>query len=55
MLAAQALVILPWLSKGYFGAGISPSAPEWSWALNAVYGVVMGALYMPRPDSDRTS
>ena len=47
MWIAQALVILPWLGKGYFGAGISPWAPYWSWALNALYGVVLGALYKP--------
>lgn len=52
MWAAQALVILPWLGKGYFGAGISPSAPIWSWALNAVYGVVLGALYVPSREAD---
>ena len=33
--AAQSLVVLPWLGKGYFGQGISVSAPVWSWCLNA--------------------
>lgn len=47
MWIVQALVILPWLGKGYFGASISPSAPYWSWALNALYGVVLGLLYVP--------
>lgn len=47
MWIVQALVILPWLGKGYFGVGISPSAPYWSWALNALYGVVLGLLYVP--------
>ncbi len=48
MWAVQALVILPWLGQGYFGVGISRGAPLWSWALNALYGVVIGALYVPR-------
>ena len=47
MWIAQALVILPWLGKGYFGAGISPSAPFWSWALNALFGLAVGVLYLP--------
>ena len=48
MWIAQALVILPWLGKGYFGVGISSWAPYWSWALNALYGVVLGLLYVQR-------
>jgi hypothetical protein len=47
MWVVQALVVLPWLGQGYFGKGISPAAPFWSWALNALYGVVIGALYIP--------
>ncbi|HWE42884.1 MAG TPA: hypothetical protein VG432_10280 [Gemmatimonadaceae bacterium] len=47
MWAVQALVVLPSLGHGYFGRRISPSAPLWSWALNALYGVVIGALYVP--------
>ena len=47
MWIVQALVVLPWLHQGYFGTGISRTAPVWSWGLNALYGLVLGALYAP--------
>ncbi|UUO05722.1 hypothetical protein M4951_20395 [Blastopirellula sp. J2-11] len=47
MWAVQALVVLPWLGKGYLGLGISTTAPVWSWSLNALFGLVIGALYFP--------
>ena len=53
--AAQSLVVLPWLGKGYFGQGISASAPLWSWCLNAVFGLVLGALYRPQERRSRTA
>lgn len=45
---AQALIVLPWLGKGYFGTRISLAAPIWSWCLNAVYGIALGFLYRPK-------
>ncbi|WP_146118816.1 hypothetical protein [Blastopirellula marina] len=48
MWAVQALFVLPWLGNGYFGTGISASAPFWSWSLNALFGVLIGWLYRPR-------
>jgi hypothetical protein len=55
MWVVQALFVLPWLHQGYFGAGISRTAPLWSWGLNALYGVVLGALYEPKRAQDVTS
>ncbi|MCA1586791.1 MAG: hypothetical protein LC791_19125 [Acidobacteria bacterium] len=54
MWAMQALVVLPWLGQSYFGVGISSSAPVWSWLLNALYGVVIGALYVPAGEKRTT-
>ena len=47
MWVVQALVVLPCLGHGYFGSRISLSTPIWSWLLNAIYGIVLGALYRP--------
>jgi hypothetical protein len=55
MWVVQALFVLPWLHQGYFGAGISRTAPLWSWGLNALYGGVLGALYEPKRAQDVTS
>jgi len=55
--AAQSLVVLPWLGKGYFGQGISASAPVWSWCLNAVFGIVLWAAaagLLPLPSGAAT-
>ncbi|GAC1657890.1 MAG: hypothetical protein NVS4B3_24860 [Gemmatimonadaceae bacterium] len=47
MWLVQATLVLPWLHQGYFGIGISRTTPIWSWALNALYGLVLGTLYRP--------
>ena len=44
---AQALMVLPWLGKGAFGWHLGTWTPLWSFALNAVFGVVLGLLYSP--------
>ena len=45
----QAFVVLPWTGAGPLGLGLSPLTPLLSFALNAVYGLVLGALYRARP------
>ena len=55
MWIVQALFVLPWLHQGYFGVDISRTAPLWSWGLNALYGVVLGALYEPDRAQDVTA
>ncbi|GAC1480732.1 MAG: hypothetical protein NVS1B4_25960 [Gemmatimonadaceae bacterium] len=47
MWLVQALIVLPWMHQGYFGSAISHVAPVWSWSLNAVFGLVLGAIYRP--------
>lgn len=44
----QAFVVLPWTGAGLLGLHLSPLTPPLSFALNAVYGLVLGALYYPR-------
>lgn len=46
---AQGLVILPWLGAGMFGLRNGAWTPLWSFALNALFGVVLGLLYRPAP------
>ncbi len=48
MWLAQALIVLPWTGAGVFGWKLGLTTPLWSFALNAVFGVVLGALYAPR-------
>jgi hypothetical protein len=55
MWLVQATLVLPWMHQGYFGVGISRAAPFWSWALNALYGIVLGALYRPSTRSQVTA
>ncbi|MEP7346227.1 MAG: hypothetical protein ABI877_13220 [Gemmatimonadaceae bacterium] len=55
MWIVQAFVVLPWLGRGYMGIAISPATPYWSWALNAVYGLVIGVLYRPVSERPHTS
>ena len=52
MWLGQGLVVLPWLGKGWFAMHISATAPLWSWALNALYGVVLGGIYSPSDTLD---
>ena len=44
----QAFVVLPWTGSGLLGLRLSQLTPPLSFALNAVYGLVLGALYYPR-------
>lgn len=48
MWLTQALVVLPWLGKGSFGLRYGPATPVWSFALNALFGIVLGLLYAPK-------
>ena len=47
----QAFVVLPWTGAGALGLRLSPLTPLLSFALNAIYGLVLGALYRPRSRS----
>ncbi|MFN2507891.1 MAG: hypothetical protein ABR589_03865 [Chthoniobacterales bacterium] len=44
----QAFVVLPWTGAGVLGLRLSPFTPLLSFALNAVYGLVLGVLYRAR-------
>ncbi|MHB1844573.1 MAG: hypothetical protein ACYCWW_07030 [Deltaproteobacteria bacterium] len=48
MWLAQALIVLPWLGHGRFGVRLGPWTPLWSFALNALFGLVLGLGYAPR-------
>lgn len=48
MWLVQGIVISTSRGHGLFGSGLGQATPLWSWALNAVFGIVLGALYVPR-------
>jgi hypothetical protein len=41
----QAFVVLPWTGAGLLGLSLSPLTPPLSFALNAIYGLVLGGVY----------
>ncbi len=47
----QAFVVLPWIGAGALGLRLSPLTPLLSFALNAIFGLVLGALYRPRTEA----
>ena len=47
----QAAVVLPWLGAGVLGLRLSPLTPVASFTLNALYGVILGAIYSGRSDA----
>lgn len=44
----QAFVVLPWLGAGALGLKLSPWTPLASFALNAIFGLTLGAIYRAR-------
>ena len=48
----QAFVVLPWTGAGALGLSLSPWTPFASFALNAIYGLVIGAIYRPRTNAN---
>ena len=44
----QSLIVDPYMGFGLFGVRLSPATPTVSFALNALYGLVIGSIYRPR-------
>ena len=44
----QAFVVLPWVGAGVMGLKLSPGTPLASFALNAIFGLTLGAIYRAR-------
>jgi hypothetical protein len=44
----QAFIVLPWMGSGMLGLRLSPWTPATSFALNAVFGLLLGLIYRPK-------
>ncbi len=51
----QAFVVLPWTGAGVIGLRLSPLTPWASFALNSLYGLILGSCYRPSHSGTLTS